>query len=297
MFPPLYYRADIHQLPRLSNFKMYRVQNFEYLFPPGSSRFCEFAFIQEGVLQEQTPEGTENLEPNSVISTVLGRPVIHRSSSPWFQAFEASVVFPTALQPMTEDDVRRWIPTMGEAIIVTRITDARVVAELEKHIKSAVRLYRSERRDRFLAVQCEIMHILQLMTDYAVIRAHEESSARSRLNEHCRLACDYVATHLSHPIREEDIAKTLGISSTYLSRLFSCSMGMTLTEYIHRAKLQQVCHLLLDRSSTLQQAADAVSISSTKYLSRLFRQYMGMSVTEYKKVHAQGLGVVPETLP
>ena len=63
-------------------------------------------------------------------------------------------------------------------------------------------------------------------------------------------------------------------------------MGMPLMEYIHRTKLQQVVHLIMDGGADLRQAADAVGIASTKYLSRLFRQYMGMSVTEYKKIHA-----------
>ncbi len=294
MSAPLYYRADIRQLPQLRTIKMYRVQDFAYLFPGVSSRYCEFAFIQEGRLLEQTPEGTEILEAGTVLATVLGRPVSHRSDSPSFQSFEACVIFHTPLQPMTEDEVRRWVPTVGEAIIVTRVADAKVTAELEKHIKVVVQLYRSGRRNRFLAVYSELLRILQIMTDYAVVRAHEENSTRSRPNEYCRLACDYVAEHLDRPIREEELARALGISTAYLSRQFSRFMGMTLTEYIHRTKLQQVVHLILDVGVTLQQAADAVGISSTKYLSRLFRQYMGMSVTQYKKVHAQGLGVVHE---
>lgn len=294
MTTPLYYRADIRQLPKLRSIKMYREQDFAYVFPGVSARYCEFAFIQEGRLLEQTPAGTEILESGTVLATVLGRPVTHRSDSPSFQAFEGCVIFQTPLQPMTEDDVRRWVPTVGEAIIVTRIADARVTAELEKHIKAMVQQYRSGQRDRFLAVYSELLRILQIMTDYAVVRAHEENRPGSRLNEYCRLACDYVAEHPDRPIRETEIARALGISTAYLSRLFSRSMGMTLTEYIHRTKLQQVVHLLLDVGASLQQAADAVGISSTKYLSRLFRQYMGMSVTEYKKVHAQGLGVVPE---
>ena len=60
---------------------------------------------------------------------------------------------------------------------------------------------------------------------------------------------------------------------------------MTLVEYIHRSKLQQVVHLLIDAELTLAEAAESVGIASTKYLSRLFRRYMGMSATEYKKMH------------
>ncbi len=285
---PHYYCANLKRMPRIAFSKAYQAQNFVYSFPRVSAKLCEFTYIQEGVLLEDTPEGTEMVPEGSVVVTVLGRPVRHRSDSPSFRVFEAGVIFAAPLQPMTEEAVCQWVPKAGEAIITTRITDDKVTKKLETHIKNIVRLYRSGERDRFLAMQAEILHILRILTDYAVSRAHAESVSGSCVSEYCRRTCDYVAQHLTELIREDELARQLDIAPCYLSRLFSSSMGMTLTEYIHRARLQQACRLLQESDANLQQVAEAVGFSSAKYLSRIFGRYMGMTVTEFRRVQALG---------
>lgn len=289
----IYYRADIKRIPRISFSKGYQAQNFVYAFPKISARFCEFSYIQEGRLLEETPEGTEVIPEGSVVVTVLGRRIRHRSDSPLFRAFETGLIFASPLQPMTEDEVFRWEPKAGEAIIPTRIADEKVTKKLECHIKNTVRLYRSGARDRFLAMQAEILQILRILTDYAVAWAHAENGSGTHVSEYCRRACDYVASHIAEPIREDELAQQFGIAPCYLSRLFSAAMGMTLTEYVHRAKLQQACRLLQQSDANLQQVAEAVGFSSAKYLSRLFSRYMGMTVTEFRRVQALGQNPLP----
>ena len=261
--------------------------HFFYDFPDSRNGMrCEFAFIQEGRLLETIDGVTECFEAGTVHTTVLQGGVTHRSDSPVYHVFEAGLVFHSVCLPMTVEDVLHWIPAPNEVLLCRQVDDPGVVAKLEKHIKAAIVAYHSGQRDRFIIAKAESLQILRIMTTHALEQAHRFHGEQPRRKELCLAACNFVAGHLSQPILGQHIARALGVSPSYLSRIFSESMGIPLTEYVHRAKLQQVIHLILDSGAGLRQAADAVGIASTKYLSRLFRQYMGMSVTEYKKFHA-----------
>ncbi len=280
-----YYRYSIQQAPGLFVLKTYRARDFSFDFPKISPRICEISFIQEGRLLETTKNGTVCFEAGTIYTHARDRVCRHWSDSPMYHVFEIGLRFQSSGVPMTESDVRRWIPTDNQVILPVQITDPKIAAEVGKHIKNAVKVYHSPERNRYLTIRAELAEIFRVMTNHAIASAHRESRSHARQNDYCRMACDYVAGHLSQPIREQELADLLNITPEYFSRLFSRSMGMTLTEYVHRAKLQQVIHLVLDGGADLRTAADAVGIASTKHLSRLFRQYMGMSITEYKKIH------------
>ena len=285
-----FYRASIAQMPQLTQFKSYRVSDFFYEFERKEKQnYCEFSFIQEGDLLETWNGTTLRCPAGSVHTAVLREGLVHSSDSAVYRAFEAGIAFHTPCQPMTEDEVLHWFPTPNEVLLCRQVEDPAVVAKLEKHIKAAIMSYHSGQRDRFVATKTEMMQILRIMTSHAMSRVHRKCGDQPRRKELCTYVCNYVAEQLHAPLLGQDIAGILGVSPSYLSRIFSQSMGMPLTEYIHRAKLQQVIHLILDCGADLRQAADAVGIASTKYLSRLFRQYMGMSITEYKRLHADEL--------
>ena len=280
-----YYRYSIQQAPGLFFLKTYRARDFFFDFPQISPRVCEITYIQEGVLTEASQLGTVRAEAGTVYTHARDRICRHRSDSPVYHVFEIGLRFQSAGVPMTEGEVRSWIPTDGQVILPVHITDPKAASEVGRHVKNAVKAYQSPDRTRYLTVRAELAEIFRVMTAHAIASVHKESGDSAHRSDYCRAACDYVAAHLSQPIREQELADLLHITPEYFSRLFSRSMGMTLTEYVHRAKLRQVARLVLDGGANLRTAADAVGIASTKHLSRLFRQYMGMSITEYKKIH------------
>lgn len=283
-----FYLISLPQLRRLGVSKCFRVTDLFYVFSDinRSGRFCEFNFIQEGALLETCDGVTERYEAGTVHTTIFRDNCCHHSGSEPVHVFETGIVFSEPCRPMTEEDVLHWIPRGDEMLLCRRVDDPKVVGELEKHIKTAISCYSSGRRDRYAATWAELVQIMGIMTAHALVQAQQNRSHRPRINELCQRACNYVTENLSQPILEREAADALGVASSYLSRIFSQSMGMTLTEYVHRAKLQHVVHLFLDTDADLRTAADAVGIASTKHLSRLFRQYMGMSITEYKKLHS-----------
>ncbi|WNS41289.1 AraC family transcriptional regulator [Paenibacillus sp. MMS20-IR301] len=73
------------------------------------------------------------------------------------------------------------------------------------------------------------------------------------------------------------IAAALHISMSTLRRTVRSSSGYPLHEYIHRLKIAEAKHLLLNTSLQVQEISGMLHYTDPFYFSRLFKKYMGIS--------------------
>lgn len=73
------------------------------------------------------------------------------------------------------------------------------------------------------------------------------------------------------------IAEDLHLSMSTLRRTVRRSSGYPLHEYIHRLKMAEAKHLLLNTSLQVQEIAGMLHYRDSFYFSRLFKKYMGLS--------------------
>ena len=72
------------------------------------------------------------------------------------------------------------------------------------------------------------------------------------------------------------------MSATYVSEFFRKQVGMSLREYIMKAKLRLVEIRLLNSDFTLTEIADELGFTDVSHLSKTFKRYTGTSVREFK---------------
>ncbi|GEM_PF-4851850 len=101
----------------------------------------------------------------------------------------------------------------------------------------------------------------------------------------CSRLKELIADRLDRSLSPAALADELHISYGHLSRLFKQQEHCTVTQYIHRRKLQRVQELLRLYPISLEEAGLAVGISDVKYLSRLFHREYGVCPREYR--HSQ----------
>lgn len=73
------------------------------------------------------------------------------------------------------------------------------------------------------------------------------------------------------------MAERLHLSMSTLRRTVRRSSGYPLHEYIHRLKMAEAKHLLLNTSLQVQEIAGMLHYRDSFYFSRLFKKYMGLS--------------------
>lgn len=114
------------------------------------------------------------------------------------------------------------------------------------------------------------------------VRQKKEQKKVSTYVEAC---CDYVEKHYREKIYLDDIAEKMGISPTYLSRLFSKEKGTTLQEYIIKVRVQRAANLLTYSDSPISKIGDYVGFPSQSYFGRIFKQHTGLTPKEYRNAH------------
>ena len=88
---------------------------------------------------------------------------------------------------------------------------------------------------------------------------------------------------LSEELSLRSIAGHLNINPSYLSALFTKEVGMPLTEYIHKKRIEASMQYMNDPSVPIKEIIVRIGIYDLNYFSRLFKRYVGMSPTQYRK--------------
>ena len=79
------------------------------------------------------------------------------------------------------------------------------------------------------------------------------------------------------------MAKKMCVSPGHLSKVFANDMGMTLTEYVNRKKVEYGAYLLTTTEDKICTIAIQCGMRDNNYFSRLFKRYAGISPAEYRK--------------
>lgn len=118
-------------------------------------------------------------------------------------------------------------------------------------------------------------------------RACQERQIQKERKGPVENALEYVRARYAQPdLSLEAVASELGISRSYLSRLFSERMSMTLCEYIGRLRVEAACALMTETSLPVAQIAQQVGYQDLHTFLRNFKKYMGMTPTQYRERRA-----------
>lgn len=111
------------------------------------------------------------------------------------------------------------------------------------------------------------------------VRRKIERGKRSSYVEQC---VDYISSHYKEKIYLQDMADRMGLSSTYLSRLFSREMGMCLQDYINSFRVERAANLLIYSEESIAYIAEYVNFPSQSYLGKMFQKFKHMTPKEYR---------------
>lgn len=94
----------------------------------------------------------------------------------------------------------------------------------------------------------------------------------------------YINENIHKPdlLKVENLAGIFNISATYVSEFFRKQVGISLREYIIKAKLKLVEIRLLNSDFTLTEIAHDLGFTDVSHLSKTFKRYVGTSVRDFK---------------
>ena len=91
----------------------------------------------------------------------------------------------------------------------------------------------------------------------------------------------------------DEAAEALGISSSYLSRLFKQETGYTFVDYLMHIRVKRAAELLRDPTVRVYEVADLVGYADARYFGQIFKKITGMTPREFK----DGIDGRPRRIP
>jgi AraC-like DNA-binding protein len=100
--------------------------------------------------------------------------------------------------------------------------------------------------------------------------------------EAVRRAKHYILNHLTDALALEDVSRQAGISPFHFCKVFKRTTGMTFTEFVNKARVEQAKRLLLKPQARITEVAYDSGFQSLSQFNRSFRRVTSTSPTEYR---------------
>lgn len=108
---------------------------------------------------------------------------------------------------------------------------------------------------------------------------------RDTNSKHINSCKEYIYSHIKERITIEDLADVLGVSSSYLSRLFKKEVGISVSAYIRNQKIDMAKNLLRFSDYSMIDIANRLAFSSQSHFIQQFREVEGMTPKKYRDEH------------
>jgi len=93
----------------------------------------------------------------------------------------------------------------------------------------------------------------------------------------------YILERSHEDISLETIAKRVGLSPFYISKLFKDQLGVNYIDFLTECRIERAKSLMADPDKSLKEIAFDVGYSDPNYFSKVFKKSCGVAPTEYRK--------------
>lgn len=135
-------------------------------------------------------------------------------------------------------------------------------------------------------VECYTYRIFLEMIDCYQSHMHQNSGIR-----HIRKAVDYIQNNFSENVPVTSIAAFVGVSKSYLERLFKANFGVTVLQYIHERRIEFVKQALLNTDYTIDEICRKYGFQSKPQLIYEFKKKEGCTPLQFRIANNKSLSV------
>ncbi|MBU3170332.1 AraC family transcriptional regulator [Clostridium estertheticum] len=125
---------------------------------------------------------------------------------------------------------------------------------------------------------------LLLQDFYSRIILYKKKSTNESL-EYMDIIEGYIKSNYHKDIDFEGMARYIGISYSYIRKIFKENTGKTIIEYTNRLRINEAKIHLRDTDKSLPEIASCIGYNNDQSLSRFFKKYEGITPGEYRTLN------------
>jgi AraC-like DNA-binding protein/ligand-binding sensor protein len=173
------------------------------------------------------------------------------------------------MKPPTEKSFRTAMAELEKWKSTTNIDDLRT-AYFETRVVTKARY------GAVLRLLSSFAHHLSLVSNELMIK---QSSTEPPAVIKARV---FIAANLGEALSLEQVARAANMSAFYFCKVFKAATGLTFTDYVARARVEQTKQLLLNPQVRVSEAAYEAGFQSLSQFNRVFRRIEGQAPSAYR---------------
>ncbi|MDZ5605749.1 helix-turn-helix domain-containing protein [Bacillus pseudomycoides] len=96
---------------------------------------------------------------------------------------------------------------------------------------------------------------------------------------------DYISKNIYNEITLNTIAKSVKLNPSYLSNLFKQEIGISLSEYIQKERIEEAKKLLTLTTCTIVEICTWLNFNDQSYFTKVFKKFTNMTPKQYREKH------------
>lgn len=94
----------------------------------------------------------------------------------------------------------------------------------------------------------------------------------------------YIKENFKQKLTLDEISKEVGMSSAYLSSIFKKEMGISISNYINKTRVEYSKRMLKNTSMTLSFIAGECCFETPSYFTKVFKDFVGVTPRQYRNM-------------
>jgi AraC family L-rhamnose operon transcriptional activator RhaR len=100
---------------------------------------------------------------------------------------------------------------------------------------------------------------------------------------HVETVRQHILEESGEPLRLRDLAQTVGVNPSYLSRLFHRETGYPIFQFLAEVRVEKACRLLRETERPIAELAMEVGFGSLAFFNRVFRRATGVTPSAFRR--------------
>lgn len=124
--------------------------------------------------------------------------------------------------------------------------------------------------------------LIKMKSEITQFREYIQQPESGKQDYYINSAVNFINIHYASPISLGDVADHIGISESYLSRLFKSRTGYSYLVYLRNHRLRKALELMKDQGRRINEVARDTGFHDMSYFSSIFKKCVGMSPSQYQ---------------
>lgn len=96
---------------------------------------------------------------------------------------------------------------------------------------------------------------------------------------------NFIYSNRYEKITHEDVANIVQLSHSYLSVLFKREVGISVSDYIQKIKIEEAKNLIVHTNTPLSEISSLLHFTDQSYFTKVFKKFEGITPKQYKERH------------